>query len=184
MEQPPPDQVAKTLAFAQGLRKSISTSGRRWAQWPRGANDLATVIACIDAIAQRVRAAATGGEAEAVVAASFAELRAVLEWSTYQSAAIATARALVMARKTRAFVERFGLLDDLSTTLSTLVDSETSLIENVQTKNGYMTALAERYPNLGLPQPLVDAQSLAPKPERKPGMLDLITQLRKSAKKK
>jgi len=183
MERNSGDAAAKAVAFANGLRKSISASGRRWTQWLGGANDLAVVLACIDGIASRLQAVpAQAGEAE--VAACIADLRAVLEWSTYQSASIATAQALRVARKTRAFAERLGVLDDPAARLSILVDSEESLIENVQTKNDYMLTIAQKHPRLGLPQPLVRAESLVPKPEKKPSTLDFITQLRKSAKKK
>jgi hypothetical protein len=99
MEQNSSDAAAKAVAFANGLRRSISASGRRWTQWPGGANDLAVVLGCIDAIALRLRAVpAQAGDAG--VAACIADLRAVLEWATYQSASVATARALLVARKT------------------------------------------------------------------------------------
>jgi hypothetical protein len=54
----------------------------------------------------------------------------------------------------------------------------------VQTKNEYMRTIAQKHPQLGLPQPLVRAESLAPKAEKKPSTLDFIQQLRKNVKKK
>lgn len=185
MEQQSKDAAAKGLAFANGLRKSITVAGRRWSQWPGGANNLAAVITIVDGIGQRLQAAATSDEAgEASVTAAIADLRAVLEWTTYQSASVATARAVLVARKTRAFAERLNLIDDPATTLSGLVDSETSLMENVALKNDYMNTLAAKHPHLGLPKPLVNMESLAPIIERKAGRLDLIQLLKKSAKKK
>ena len=125
-----------------------------------------------------------GEEDGALLAQCIAELRAILEWTTYQSASIATAKALATARKTRAFAQRFGLLDDPAAGLGVLMDSEESLIENVRVKNDYMATLAQKYPHLDLPRPLVRLESLAPKVEKKAGKLDLIQQLTKSAKKK
>jgi hypothetical protein len=173
MEQQSNDAAAKALAFANGLRKNIAVTGRRWTAWPGGANDLAVVLACIDGIAQQL---------EQSPAAGIADLRAILEWTTYQSASIATARALATARKTRAFAQRFGILNDPAARLSVLTDSEESLIENVRIKNEYMQALAARHPHLALPQPLVRLESLAPKVEKVAGKLDLIQRL--TAKKK
>lgn len=184
MEQKSNDSFAKAGAFANGLRKSIASSGRRWSQFPGGANDLAAVIAAIDGVAQRLQMTPGGEEGEALVGRGIAELRAILEWTTYQSAGIATAKALATARKTRAFAQRFGLIDDPAARLSVLIDSEESLIENVRLKNQYMETLARKYPHLGLPRPVVRLESLAPKVEKKPGKLDLIQQLTKSAKKK
>ncbi len=184
MEQKSSDPFGKAIAFANGLRKSIAASGRRWSQFPGGANDLAAVIAAIDSVAQRLQAAPAGEEDGALLAQCIAELRAILEWTTYQSASIATAKALATARKTRAFAQRFGLLDDPAAGLGVLMDSEESLIENVRLKNEYMETLARKYPHLDLPRPLVRLESLAPKVEKKPGKLDLIQQLTKSAKKK
>lgn len=184
MEQQSGDAAARAQAFANGLRKSIAGSGKRWTLWPGGARDLALVLALIDGIQQRLSAAGSAEANEAAVASAIADLRAILEWSTYQSAAVATARALQTARKTRTFAERFGLLDDPAARLSVLVDSEESLLENVQTKNAYMQTLAEKHPHLGLPAPLVTPASLAPKVERKPSRLELIAQLKKNAKKR
>jgi hypothetical protein len=174
--------VAKVVAFANGLRKNTAAAGARWTRWPRGARDVAMVIACIDGIRGRLQAAAAGGDGEAEVAACIADLRAILEWTTYQSANIATARAVVAARKTKAFAERFGLLDDPTAKLSILLDAEESLIGNVRTKNDYMTTLAARHPHLGLPRPLIDPIALAPKIDRKPGKLALIQRLTQSSK--
>jgi hypothetical protein len=184
MEQNANDAAAKAVAFANGLQKSISVSGKRWAQWPGGADTLAHVIGCIDWLRQRLTAASGAEDGAALVAACIADLRAILEWTTYQSAALATARALRVARKTRAFAEQFGLIDNPAARLSVLVDSEESLIENVRTKNDYMQAIATRHPQLSLPRPLVSVESLAPKIEKKPGRLDLIQQLKKGAKGK
>ncbi len=182
MEQDSSAAAAKAVAFANGLRKSISASGRRWAQWPGGANDLAAVLGCIDAVAQRLQSVAPQ-DGDNGVAACIADLRAILEWSTYQSASIQTAQALRVARKTRTFAERLGVLDNPAARLSILVDSEESLIENVQTKNAYMLTIAEKHPQLGLPPPLVRSESLVPKAEKKPSTLDFIQQLRRNAKK-
>jgi hypothetical protein len=181
MEQNSSDAAARAVAFANGLRKSITASGRRWTQWPGGANDLAVVLGCIDAVALRLKSVPAG---DAEVAACIADLRAVLEWSTYQSASVATAQALRVARKTRTFAERLGVLDNPAARLSILVDSEESLIENVQTKNDYMRRIAEKHPELGLPQPLVRAESLAPKAEKRPSTLDFIQQMRKNTLKR
>jgi hypothetical protein len=91
------DAAAKGAACANGLRKSVAVTGRRWAQWPGGARDLAAVTACIDGVGQRLQALLNAEEGEAEVAACVADLRAILEWTTYQSASIATARALLFA---------------------------------------------------------------------------------------
>jgi hypothetical protein len=184
MEQNSAEAAAKALAFANGLQKNIANTGRRWKQWPNGPRDLAAVLVAIDGIRQRLEQLRYAEEGTAAVAACIAELRAILEWTTYQSASIATAQALIIARKTRAFAERFGILNDPAARLSILADSEESLIENVRIKNDYMLAIAERQPQLGLPRPLVVLESLAPKIEKKPGKLDQIQQLTKSAKKK
>ena len=178
------DAVARALAFANGLRKNVATSGKRWAQWPGGADDLAVVLSRIEEIQQRLQAVPVDEDGDAAAATGIADLRAVLEWTTYQSVSIQTARALQTARKTRDFAERFGLLDNPAARLSVLVDSEESLLENVQTKNDYMRELAAKHPHLGLPEPLVKPASLAPKVKRQPSRLDLIAQLKKSAKKK
>jgi hypothetical protein len=178
-EQRSPDAAAKAQLFAAGLRKNVAGAGRRWASWPGAANHLAREIACIDRIALELRAPAPGADPAAAVA----DLRAVLEWTTYQSASLASARALLVARRTRSFVERFGLLDASAPPVATLEDAEDGLIDNVRTKNGYMTAIAERHPHLGLPRPLVSAESLAHVPDAKPGRLALIQKLTRNAKK-
>lgn len=177
------DATAKAAAFANGLRKTLAASGGRWGQWPGGKDDLARVLACLDGILERLLQARNADDADAVAAACIADLRAVLEWTTYQSACLATARAAMVARKTRTFAERFGLLDEGSPSVATLAESEEALIDNVRTRNGYMIALAERYPHLDFPPPLVDPGRLAPKIEKAPGKLDLIQQLLKSAKR-
>jgi hypothetical protein len=152
------ESAAKALALANGLRKNTIAAGRRWAQWPAGDRHLAAVVASIDAVAARVDDAAAGDD-DAAVAVCVADLRAVLEWTTYQSAGLTTARALAVARKTRTLAQRFGLDGGVSS-LAMLENSERSLIETVRAKNGYMTAIAQRAPHLGLPPPLVDADSL------------------------
>lgn len=182
MDQRSTDALAKTVLFANGLRKNIAGTGRRWTTWPGGTHHLATVIACIDRIQQRLQTPPTGDETAGAIAACVADLRAVLEWASYQSASLATARAIVFARKTRTFVKRFGLLNERDADVSTLANSESSLIDDVRAKNGYMTALAERHAHIGLPRPLVNAESLVPAPARTAGKLDLIRRLTKSAK--
>jgi hypothetical protein len=184
MEQHSGDAAAKVFAFANGLQKNLAVSGRRWKQWPRGADNLVTVLACIDGVRQRLGQSASAHDDAATIAAAVADLRAILEWTTYQATGIATARALLVARKTRAYAERFGVLDNPAARLSILIDSEASLIENVRTKNEYMSVIAERHAHLGLPQPLVMPESLAPKSEKPTGKLDLIQQLMKSAKRR
>jgi len=165
----PSDAVAKTLLFANGLRKNVAAAGRRWTAWPGGAAHLARVLACIDRLAQDPGAPAT-----------VADLRAVLEWTTYQSAALATARALLVARRTRAFVERFDLLDPTATPVAALEAADEALVADVRTRNGYMTALAQRHPHLALPRPLVSAETLMPRPTPAPGRLALIRKLTQS----
>jgi hypothetical protein len=173
MQAHPSDAVAKALLFANGLRKNVATAGRRWTAWPGGAAHLARVLACIEAIAEDIAAPT-----------AVADLRAVLEWSTYQSAALATARALIVARRTRSFVERFGLLGPTATPVAALEAAAEALLADVRTRNGYMTALAQRHPHLGLPRPLVSAELLTPRPAPKPGRLALIRTLTESAKPK
>jgi hypothetical protein len=182
-EQRSPEAVAKALLFANGLRKSIATAGRRWTQWPGGANQLPRVIAVLDRIQARIQQPPAGEDTASALGTAIADLRAVLEWSTYQSAALATARALLVARRTRSFVDRFGLLEATAPPVASLEDAEDALIENVRTKNGYMTAIAERHAHLDLPRPLVSAESLARVPQAKPGRLALIQRLTRSAKK-
>jgi hypothetical protein len=178
------EAAAKATAFANGLRKSIAVSGRRWSQWPGGSRDLAAVMGAIDVIQARLHAARASGTHAADVAACVAELRAILEWTTYQSASIATARALLFARKTRAFAGRLGLIGPGGTQSILDGDSEASLVENVQMKNDYMQALAERHPHLGLPLPVVRPETLAPRPLKAPGKLELIQLLTRKTKKK
>jgi hypothetical protein len=183
-EQSSADAGAKALAFANGLRKSVLAGARRWSAWPGGSTDIARVIACIEQIQQRARAAANAADATAQVAACVADLRAVLEWSTYQSASITTARALLSARRVRAFAKHLGLIETRTSGLALLADSEESLIEHVRTKNSYMAALAAAHPHLELPPPLIDPGRLAPPVEKPPNRLALIQQLRASAKPK
>ena len=183
MEQQSTDAVARALAFANGLRKNTTMAGRRWTSWPGGANQLARVIALIDGIRSELQRSANAGADPADAATAIADLRAVLEWTSYQSTSLATARAIVVARKTRTFAQRFGLLETTAPSLATLADSEDALIENVRVKNGYMTALAVRHPRLGLPRPLVDAEGLARKSVAPPaGKLALIQALTKSTR--
>jgi hypothetical protein len=166
MQVHPSDAVAKTLLFANGLRKNVAAAGRRWTAWPGGTAHLACVLACIDRIAH------DAGEPAAV-----AGLRTVLEWTTYQSAALATARALLTARRMRSFVERFHLLDPAATPVAALEAADEALVADVRTRNGYMTALAQRHSHLGLPPPLVSADSLVRRPAPAPGRLALIKKL-------
>jgi hypothetical protein len=173
---------AKALALANGLRKRTIAVGRRWSARPGGSKDVAKIVACIDGIERRLQTVPDTEDGDADVAALSGDLRVILEWTAYQSASVATAQALTIARKTRAFAERFGLFDDPASRLSVLLDSEQSLIENVRTKNDYMRTLALQNPHLGLPQPLVNEASLAPRVARKPGRLDLIQLLMKSTK--
>lgn len=180
MEQTPVDPAARALAFANGLRKNVLTTGNRWKQWPRGERDLAAVVSQIDAIVARLRAPSAQDAAER--AACFAELRAILEWTTYQSTALATARALAAARRTRSLGRRFGILTPAADAY--LADSDESLIATVRTQNGYMTLLQERYPQLRFPRPLVTPESLVLPPEKPPGRLDLIRQLTKTNRPK
>jgi hypothetical protein len=178
------DAVAKALAFANGLRKNTITAGRRWAQWPGGAADLATVLARIGGIQGHLQATRNAPVEPTVVPAAIADLRAILEWTTYQSASIATARAVLTARKTRTFAERFGLLEHGAPSLAILFESETALIDNVRTKNGYMQALANRHPHLQLPPPLVDLTALTrTAPPNQTGRLILMQQLIKTTKR-
>jgi hypothetical protein len=179
MQPQPSDAVAKALLFANGLRKNVATVGRRWAAWPGGANHVARIIATIDRIAHDVRA--TPPRDDAATAAAIGELRAILEWTTYQTGALATARALMVARRTRSFVERFDLLDPDATPVATLEAAEDALIDNVRTRNGYMTTIAGLHPRLGLPPPLVSAESLVPRPRAKPGRLALVQRLKRAA---
>jgi hypothetical protein len=182
MQAHPTDAVAKALLFANGLRKNVAAAGRRWTAWPGGAAHLATILACIDRIAADVRTPRAAGDpaADAAVAACISDLRAVLEWTTYQSAALATARALLVARRTRAFVERFDLLDPAATPVAALESADEALVADVRTRNGYLTDLAQRHPHLAFPPPLVSAASLVPRSVPKPGRLALIQRLTKS----
>ncbi len=180
-QQPSTDTATRALAFANGLRKNTVLAGRRWAHWPGGGDQLAQIVTRIDGIARGLQAALND---PATANAAIADLRAILEWTTYQSASVATARAILVARKTRAFAERFGLFEDPTTTLAILIESEASLIENVRTKNGYMIALAERHPHLALPPPLVALATLTRRDPPKPTRIILMQQLIKSTTRK
>jgi hypothetical protein len=140
---------------------------------------LAAIMASIDRIAERLAYATD----DAGVTSCIADLRSILEWTTYQSGSIATARALLFARKTRMFAERLGLREDRVSGLAMLSDSDESLLENIATKNGYMRAIAERSPHLGFPYPLIVVEALLPKPEAPAGKLALIRQLTQTAKR-
>jgi hypothetical protein len=179
-EQSALDASAKALAFANGLRKSVLAGARRWSAWPGGSNDLARVIACIEQIQQRIRAAVTADAAAEQISACVADLRAVLEWTTYQSGSITTARALQSGRRVRLFAGRLGLIEARTSGLALLADSEESLIQNVRTKNGYMIAIAARHAHLDLPTPLVDTVRLAANEAKPPSRLDFIARLRAS----
>jgi hypothetical protein len=180
-EQSAGDASAKALAFANGLRKSVLAGARRWSAWPGGSNDLARVIACIEQIQQRIRAAVTAQDATAQIAACIADLRAVLEWTAYQSSSITTARALLSGRRVRLFAARLGLIEARTSGLALLADSEEALIGNVQTKNTYMIAIAAKHAHLDLPAPLVDTGRLTAKGSKAPSRLDFIARLRASA---
>jgi hypothetical protein len=184
MEQGAADAAARAAAFGNGLRKNVNAAGRRWAQWPTGPHVHAEILACIDFIGERLQTAAAAPDGMTEIAACIADLRAILEWTTYQNGALATARALLFARKTSAFARRFNLFDERTPSLAILVDSEESLLESVATRNCYMRAIAEKHPHLALPDPFVDVASLAPKIERAPTKLALIQQLMQSRKRK
>ena len=152
MSQQSGDAAAKAVAFANGLRGNVSAAGRRWTHWPRGADDLVLVLGRIDGIKQQLQSGSTDA------AAAILDLRTILEWSQYQTASLTTAQAILTARKTKAMAERLGLLDETASP-SILGDSEDALVENVATRTGYMVTLAEKFPHLGLPPPLVGAQT-------------------------
>jgi hypothetical protein len=184
MDQQSSEALAKAIAFAAGLRKNVGASGRRWSQWDGGADDLAAVIARIEDVRLRLQAASRAGDGAAMAGSCIADLRAILEWTTYQSASLATARAILFARKTRAFARRLGLIEARTSGLAMLAESEDALLENIQTKNGYMAELAGRFPHLDLPPPLVDLRRLAPQSlPPAAGKLALIQRLKQSAKK-
>jgi len=89
MEQNANDAAAKAVAFANGLQKSISVSGsagrngrrRGYARPRHRLHRLAS---------QRLRQLPERKTARRSFAACIADLRAILEWTTYQSAALAT----------------------------------------------------------------------------------------------
>lgn len=109
-----------------------------------------------------------------------ADLRAVLEWTTYHAASLAASRALVAARRTRLLSNRLGLLDDHDAPLLALADAERSLIEAVREKNGALGALVQRHPDLALPPPLVTPELLEMPPARPRGRLAMIQALKRS----
>ncbi|MBV8600759.1 MAG: hypothetical protein JO359_04235 [Candidatus Eremiobacteraeota bacterium] len=173
--------VGGAAALASGLRKTLTAAEKRWTQWPTGANDLAKVADAVEGIRQRLAAAATADDPSSVAASCIDDLRAVLEWMTYQSQTIATAQALAVARKTRRFVERFGV-GAATPGIVALFDSEPSIIESIRTRNAAMIAIAGRHEHLALPAPLIDPGRLVEPVRRKPSRLDFIQRLRKAAK--
>jgi hypothetical protein len=150
-------------------------AARRWAAWPHGAEHHARLVAAIDELR---RTSASDPER------AIADLRAVLEWMTYQSAILNAARTVMVARRTRALSRRLGLLVDDSAPLQTLADAESSLIEHVRERNAYMTAIAAQRPHLGLPPPLIAREALAAVPEQPPTRLALIQRLRANIRRK
>jgi hypothetical protein len=181
MQGPLGDPAAKAVALATGLRKNVTAVARRWSQWPGGAQQAATIAAILEGIRLRIDAARD----EAALAQCMADLRAVLEWTTYQSASLRTARAAINARRTQTMIERLGLVQSASTGIPALAASESALIESVGTTNGYMLAIAERAPHLGFPRPLVPVESLARRTERRrSGRLGLIQLLSASARER
>ena len=96
----------------------------------------------------------------------------ILEWSTYQSAAITGTRLarLLFARKTRSFVERLGLLDS-ATTQAILTTRLRGIVDRGQSTNQERPRRrrqATRSSNC--PPPLVRGRKLSlRKIEKKPG---------------
>ena len=148
-------------------------AARRWAAWPRGREDLARVLDAIEAIRRRL--AQEPSAADNVLG----DLRAVLEWTTYQSANVAAARTIAVARRTRSLTRVLGMLDEQAVPLQTLAAGEDALIEQIRERNGYMRSIAERRPHLALPPPLITPEMLALPPPRPPSRLALIQLLRK-----
>lgn len=169
--------MASASALANGLRRKALAAAQRWAAWPRGAEHHARLIAIVDELRQR--AARDPASVDAVVA----DLRAVLEWMTYQSTSLAAARTIVVARRTRALSHTFGLVPDDATPLQRLVDAEPGLLEHVRERNTYMAGIAAQRPHLALPPPLITPEMLAAPPERPPTRLALIARLRNTLKK-
>jgi hypothetical protein len=174
-------QSAGGIAFANGLRKNVLANGNRWTAWPGGANALATIVACIEDRRLRLTATLASNDADPDVATCIADLRAILEWTTYQSGALKTAQAITVARKTRRLAERIGIVTQSATPGSIIGnDSEESLMENVRTRNGYLRALAARTPHIAFPEPIIEADALIPKrTATPPSKLALIQKLKK-----
>jgi hypothetical protein len=141
------------------------------------------VLAALGAVQQRV-AAAQRAEDDAALEACVADLRALLEWTTYQSQSVATARAATATRRARTYAERLGLLGERDAILGNLGDAESSLIASVREKSGYMRALAARNRHLELPAPLISADALVEQPAKPPGRLALVQALRQTAKRR
>lgn len=173
--------AAKANALANGLRKSVMSTARRWAAWPRSAEQFGALVTCIDGIRQRV-AQARAEDDELAAATCMADLRAVLEWTTYHAASLAAARAVIAARRMRVLSRNLGLLDDFAAPLLALAEAERSLIETIREKNGHMRALAQRNPGVALPQPLVTPQMLEVPPGRPPSRLALIQVLKRQTR--
>lgn len=148
-------------------------AARRWAAWPRGREDLARVLDAIEAIRRRP------AHDPSTVNEALADLRAVLEWTTYQSASLAAARTIAVARRTRSLTRVLGMLDEQAVPLQRLAAAEDALLEQMRERNGYMRSIAERRPHLALPPPLVTPEMLALAPPRPPSRLALIQLLRK-----
>ncbi len=83
--------AAKAVALANGLRKNVVSTARRWSAWPRGAEQFGALVACIERIRERATQARAANDEPAAVAC-MADLRAVLEWTTYHAASLAAAR--------------------------------------------------------------------------------------------
>ena len=169
--------MAGASALANGLRRNALAMARRWAAWPRGAEHHARLIAILDELRQR--AVRDPASADDVVA----DLRAVLEWLTYQSTSLLAARTVVVARRTRALSHAFGLAPDDAAPLRRLADAEPGLLEHVRERTTYMARIAAQRPHLALPPPLVAPEMLAVPPERAPSRLALIARLRGTLEK-
>jgi hypothetical protein len=174
--------AAKAVALANGLRKSVLATARRWAAWPRGAQQFGVLVGCIERTQQRA-AQARAAKDELAAAACMADLRVLLEWTTYHAASLATARGVVIARRTRVLSRRLGLFDDRDAPLLALAAAEDPLIEKLREKNASMRALAQQRPDLGLPQPLVSPEMLALPPVHPPSRLALIQALKRASER-
>jgi hypothetical protein len=171
--------AAKADALANGLRKSVLSTARRWAAWPRGAEQFGALVTCIDGIRLRVAQARAAND-DFAAATCMADLRAVLEGTTYHAASLAAARALVAARRTQLLSRRLGLLEEQAAPLLALAEAERPLIASIREKNAFMIALARRHPDLGLPQPLAAPELFEMPPARPPGRLAMIQALKRS----